>query len=430
MSSEVLEPDLRDAARALVDQGRLRAEVEPELYRAAVKGQAALAGLFRSELGWTLEVLEVARLVRLHKRRSDVPGDRGPSVARGGSRKVLLSQEALVLVCLVCEQLWRRPRMSVRELMQALAQVCAQEAAAGGLPRVQWVAGEGTSKQDARRHRQNLVDALQVLEDEGSVQADSDLERIVVDEDADLVVTASRDRLAARFSSLSPALLSLDALPAEEHASALSTASLLDPVVPEPDGVASLEERRLRALRRLVDDPGLDPFDEEAPGMAYLHTLAGRERGLVLLASLGLAVTVRRDWWEVTDPSGLGSEMDFPNGRRMERQAALALLAHLAGRDQAGSVVRVGDVVELLEGVRAVAPRWAAGHAQLAVLARAAIGELVAARLLVPVAGEVERWRATPGVHLWRVRVAYAARGEGQAPRGDAGGVERAEGDA
>ncbi|GAA4027141.1 DUF2398 family protein [Streptomyces plumbiresistens] len=431
MSGEVLEADLREAARVLVDRGRLRAEAEPELYRAAVKGQAALAGLFRSELGWTFEVLEVAQLVRLHKRRVDVPGDRGPSVARGGGRPVLLSQEALVLVCLVCEQLWRRPRLSVRELMQALAQVCAEEAASGGLPRVQWVAGEGTSKQEARWHRQNLVDALQVLEAEGSVEADSDLERVVVDEDADLVVTASRDRLAARFSSLSPALLGLDVLPPQEHAAALSTASLLDPVAPEPDQTASLEERRLQALRRLVDDPGVDPFDEQTSGTAYLHTLAGRERGLALLAGLGLGVTVRRDWWEVTDPSGLGTAMDFPNGRRMERQAALALLAHLSERDRAGSVVQVGDVVELLEGVRAVMPNWAAGHkAQLPALARAAISELTAARLLVPVVGEAEQWQATPGVHLWRVRVAHAARGTAGPEPGEASGVEPTEGDA
>ncbi|MGW6309109.1 DUF2398 family protein [Streptomyces niveus] len=431
MSGEVLEADLRDAARVLVDRGRLRAEAEPELYRAAVKGQAALAGLFRSELGWTFEVLEVAQLVRLHKRRVDVPGDRGPSVTRGGGRPVLLSQEALVLVCLVCEQLWRRPRLSVRELMQALAQVCAEEAAAGGLPRVQWVAGEGTSKQEARWHRQNLVDALQVLEAEGSVEADSDLERVVVDEDADLVVTASRDRLAARFSSLSPALLGLDVLPPQEHAAALSTASLLDPVGPEPDQVASLEERRLQALRRLVDDPGVDPFDEQTSGTVYLHTLAGRERGLALLAGLGLGVTVRRDWWEVTDPSGLGTAMDFPNGRRMERQAALALLAHLSERDRAGSVVQVGDVVELLEGVRAVMPNWAAGHkAQLPALARAAIGELTAAGLLVPVVGEAGQWQATPGVHLWRVRVAHAARGAAGPEPGEASGIGPVEGDA
>jgi uncharacterized protein (TIGR02678 family) len=431
MSGEVLEADLRDAARVLVDRGRLRAEAEPELYRAAVKGQASLAGLFRSELGWTFEVLEVAQLVRLHKRRVDVPGDRGPSVTRGGGRPVLLSPEALVLVCLVCEQLWRRPRLSVRELMQALAQVCAEEATSGGLPRVQWVAGEGTSKQEARWHRQNLVDALQVLEAEGSVEADSDLERVVMDEDADLVVTASRDRLAARFSSLSPALLGLDALPPQEHAAALSTASLLDPMTPEPDQTASLEERRLQALRRLVDDPGVDPFDEQTPGTAYLHTLAGRERGLALLASLGLGVTVRRDWWEVTNPSGLGTAMDFPNGRRMERQAALALLAHLSERGRTGSVVQVGDVVELLEEVRAVMPNWAAGHkAQLPALARAAISELAAARLLVPVVGETEQWQATPGVHLWRVRVAHAARGAAGPEPGEASGAEPAEGDA
>ncbi|MFI0941350.1 DUF2398 family protein [Streptomyces sp. NPDC021020] len=434
MSGEVLEADLREAARVLVDRGRLRPESEPELYRTAVKGQAALAALFRSELGWTCEVLEVAQLVRVHKRRADVPGDRGPSLARERGRRVLLSQEALLLVCLVCEQLWRRPRMSVRELMQALAQVCAEEAATGTLPQVSWVAGEGVSKQQARYHRQNLVDALQVLAAEGSLETDADVERVVFDEDADMVVTASRDRLAARFSSLSPALLGLDRLPATEHATALSAASLLEPVPVEPEQGAPVEERRLQALRRLVDDPAVDPFDEVTPGTAYLHTLAGRERGLALLANLGLGVTVRRDWWEVTDPTGLGSALDFPTGRRMERQAALALLAYLAEQHAARDPLRVEDVVNLLETVRETVPNWAAGHRmQLPALARAAIEELVAVRLLTPVAGEgEEQWRPTPGVHLWRVRVTHAARTAKEPQHGAANGdgIEPDEGDA
>jgi hypothetical protein len=107
------------------------------------------------------------------------------------------------------------------------------------------------------------------------------------------------------------------------------------------------------------------------------------------------------------------------------------LLAHLAERDRAGFVVQVGDVVELLEEVRAVMPNWAAGYkAQLPALARAAIGELAAARLLVPMAGEAEQWRATPGVHLWRVRVAHAARGTAGPEPGGTSGIEPSEGDA
>ncbi|MFD8922303.1 hypothetical protein ACFV0Y_31435 [Streptomyces sp. NPDC059569] len=75
-------------------------------------------------------------------------------------------------------------------------------------------------------------------------------------------------------------------------------------------------------------------------------------------------------------------------------------------------------------------PNWAAGHkAQLPALARAAIGELATARLLVPVVGETEQWQATPGVHLWRVRMAHAARDAAGPEPGRAFGAETGEGD-
>lgn len=410
MSGPLLDPDLRDAARTLIASGRLRAESDPECYRAAVKGRQDLIAFFRDELGWTVEVVEVAELVRLHKRRIDVPADRGPRLERARDGMVA-PKEVLVCVALVCEQLWRRSRMSLRELLQAIAQVCAAEVAEGTLPQFHVVASDGVSKQAARGNRQHLVDALKLLVAEGTVTVDADLNYAIDDEDSDLVVAASRDRIAAKFSSLSPVLLGLAGLPADRHAAALSSGRLPDEAPPiDPDAPPSLEDRRLRLIRQLVDDPATDPTNDQTEGSPYLHTLSGRERALNVIGSLGYVSTVRRDWWQVTDPTGLGTALTFPNGRRVERQAALALLAALAHRPDPAAPLGVTDVVDVLEQARDELPRWAAAYSgRLPALARAAAAELAAAGLLHPAQDDADLWHPTPGIHLWRVRVRYGS---------------------
>ncbi|SDP61857.1 TIGR02678 family protein [Streptomyces sp. cf386] len=403
----LLDADLRASARLLARVGRLTIEDEPEHYRVALQGHPALAEFFRTELGWTLEVHEVAGLIRLHKRRQDVPADRGPRLVR--EKQPLAGTLVMILICLACEQLWRRPRMSVRELMQAIAQVCAADTTDGRLPYFPVVVGDDVSKQQARHNRQSLGEALKILVAEGTVTVDADLDRVLAEEDGDLVVTASRDRLATKFSSLSPTLLQLDGLAPHQHAAALSAESLLDHTAHTAGDAPTLEQRRLNAIRRLVDDPATDPRDDDTDTTPYLHTLTGRERALNAVAALGLTATVRRDWWQVTDPSGQSSGIDFPNGRRMERQAALALLATLPGRDDPTAPLTLTDITELFTQVRARQPRWAASYERLPALAHAAAAELTSAGLLASGPDHPDTWLPTPGVHLWRVRVRQPA---------------------
>jgi Protein of unknown function (DUF2398) len=406
-NSPMLPPDLREPARLLIATGRIRAETDPERYKAAVSGRKELSSFFHTELSWPLDTSEVARLVKLRKRRSDPPADRGPRLIRDGRRGPLAPAVVLVLEMLICEQLWRRPRMILRELLQAIAQVCAAEAASGRLPTFRVVAGEGLGKKEAQQNRQHLVDALKLLVAEGSVTVDADLDRAVTDEDSDLVVSAARERLAVKFASLSPTLLGLGDLPAEQHTTALCAEYLTEQSASADEPAAmSLQDRRLTAIRRLVDDPATDPVDDQSEQVPYLHTISGRERALTVAASLGLSATVRRDWWEITDPSGLASGIDFPNGRRTERQAALALLATLPRRPQPAAPLPLAEITDLIEAARADLPRWAAAYeGRLHALARATAAELVTVRLLAPDPNAADQWLPTPGVHLWRASV-------------------------
>lgn len=403
----LLDGDLSEAARALTAQCVLRAARNPALFRTALAGRRELAEFFDRELGWTVEIQEVAGLIRLHKRRDDVPGDRGPRLVRKNDRGEPARAEVLVMVALVCEQLWRRPRLSLRELLQSVAQVCAAESESGRLPAFRMVAADGVSKREAQAARQTIVDALKLLEADGEITVDAELEQAVTDEEADLYIIADRDSLATKFAALSPTLLDLSARPADQHVLALTARSLAD-ADPEAraERRAGVEGRRLTAMRRIVDDPATDPMDDP-DAVGYLQSLTGRERALNVAASLGLGVTVRRDWWEVTDPAAAAGGTEFPYGRRTERQAALALLAELAGPDRPPGDLALAEITALFTAVRDQLPRWAAAYAgRLQALGRAAAAELIAMGLLEPT-GQADRWRPTPGIHLWQVSVRH-----------------------
>ncbi|GAB3939265.1 hypothetical protein GCM10027614_21110 [Micromonospora vulcania] len=209
MTQRLLDPDLADAARHLILTCRISSADDPVRYRAVLRGRREITDFFRTELGWTLHIHDVGGMVRLHKRRDDVPGDRGPRLQRRSGRGELAPAQVLVLAALVCEQLWRRPRISLRELLQSVAQVCAAEAATGRLPAFRIVAADGVSKREAQAARANIVDAIKLLQVDGEIGVDADLDRAVTDENAEVFITADRDSLANKFASLSPTLLSL-----------------------------------------------------------------------------------------------------------------------------------------------------------------------------------------------------------------------------
>ncbi|MFD1364407.1 DUF2398 family protein [Actinoplanes sichuanensis] len=418
MSDAVFDPEAAEAARHLTIVRRISSSDDPVRYRAVLAARHQLAGVFRDELGWSLVIQDMAGLVRLHKRRDDPPSNRGPYLPRTNGPGAPAGKLVLVLVTLICEQLWRRPRISLRELVQAVAQVCAAESTTGRLPAFRIVATDGVTKREAQNARQDLSDALKLLIADGEITVDADIDRALADEQADCVVTANRDSLATKIASLSPSLLNLSDRPPHEHSTALTATSLPDADTHAAlERAASVEGRRLTALRRIADDPGTDPGDDPAP-LGYLATLSGRERALTLAANLGLAVTVRRDWWEITDPAGGRAGLVFPQGRRTTRQAALALLAELTQRPQPDAAIPLAEIEQMLQNIRTDLPGWASSYAaNLALLARDAAAELIDAGLLTP-ASEPDQWLPTPGIHLWRVQVRHdePARPAGPSP--------------
>jgi hypothetical protein len=396
-------------------------------------------------------------------------------------RAVPADGQTLVLAALVCEQLWRRPRIALRELMHAISQVCAAEAASGRLPAFRVVAVDGVSKAEAASNRQHLLDALQLLLGRGLIVTDVSIDRVRGDDEADLVIGGDRNRLGIEFASLSPTLLRLSQRPVGTHARVLSARTLdetepwppmpsLVPATPGdgrrpqtenradaaegpppahsdqgdgvegPDGrppadrrgghgwrpgasatspwlgdadtAADRARRAVSAVRSVLDDPGLEPGASTPEGvMPYLETITGRERALTAAHSLGLAVAARRDWWQINDPTGRASTESFPVGRRCDRQAALTVLHALVAGTLAGPVT-TAEIVVLLTGVVERVPRWAHSYQRsLPALAKAAAGQLVTAGLLRAAPEAADTWHPTPGVHLWRVTLAYAESG-------------------
>jgi hypothetical protein len=260
-----LDPDLRPAGQRLLVTCRIAAETDPDLYRSAVRGHAGLANFFRAACDWDLIVGEIAGMVRLHKRRTDVPTRRGPKV-KSRDRERLASKEVLVLAALVCEQLWRRPRVALRELLQAIAQVCAAEEAAGTLPPFRVVAVDGVTKKQAAECRENLLDALQLLLSRHLIDMDTDLERARLDESVDLVIMANRDRLAMEIASVSPTLLRLDKRPAHLHVRLLSSPTLLDATAISDENGPGKSSADEKAVAESVADISQERDDADGAG--------------------------------------------------------------------------------------------------------------------------------------------------------------------
>jgi uncharacterized protein (TIGR02678 family) len=413
----VADTEVGQVIAALLRRPLLTAEHNPDVFRLAVLHRDELVAWFSSTTGWRVEIQAADGLCRLYKRRADPPADRAPQLLRQHrAARRPAPPLVLVLLCLVCEQLWRHPETSFNDLQRALVQSCAAEADSGRLPRFQPVAPTGREHARASADRVALVDAIRVLADWRVIVVDRPLEVIEQDDRADLVVTARRERLAALLAGPSPTLLDVDLDQPATHVPLLCADQA---ELPEHASASQRDlRRRHTALRAVLDDPGVTPdTDGEAGG--YLASVTGRRQALDTAAAAGLVCTVRRDWWVVADPAGTTTDLDFPHSRAHEQHAALLLLAELRHRDDPAAPVTLEVATALLRAHLDRRPWWAAryrGPSGARRLAARAACQLVEVGVLQPASAEESAgtemgavaWVPTPAIHLWQVRVADA----------------------
>lgn len=395
-----LDADLAGPARHLLATGLLARTDRPEEYRVGVRNLAELEFWFAGRFGWKIVHLRRAEALRLFKRSDTAPADRGPVVpeaarAVASARVAAASRipgkpagaEVLAILWVVCAQLWRRPKVTLRTLQADVSRACAADPSR--LPAFAVVAdSDGVTLGQAQRSRRTLVDAIVLLAHLGVLDVATEIDSARTDDTVDVVITASEEMLGNLLACPPPSLLDLDEAPADAHVGLLGAAEL--------GGVDRRDEpgrRREAAMRAVVDDP-----TATAEAHPYLGTSAGRPEALTVLADVGLVVTARSDAWQITDPTGEVTDRRFPRGRSMIRQAALLLLA----RVQDGGALARTDALDVLAAVRADLPTWAASHPRLQGLLDHAAAELAEMGLVVD---DGETLNPTPAARLWDVRV-------------------------
>lgn len=389
-------------AAAMLAQPIRDAREDPGLFQWAAYHHRELAAWFAYYTGWPLVLDPAEGMCRLYKQRVDPPGDRPPMVSRSEG-KAMATPLALTLLCLVCEQLWRRPQATFNDLQRAVIQSAGTEAATGRLPRFRPVALPHEPQTTASKHRRAFIDALRVLESWRVIRSDGPMDQLEQGGNGDMMLTARRERLAMLPAVLAASTLAVDLDDPGTHVAAL-TGHQQREMRPDSAGGA----RRRQVLRAVLDDPGIAP-DSGVAG-EYLATCSGRDQALRAAASVGLACTVRSDWWMVGDPQGGAGRGTFPLGRAVEHQGALLLIRWLQGRERPlewfGPSAAEVALQECLDRHR----WWARGYqgpGGARKLAVKAVGFLVEAGVVV--GDRTAGWLPTAGVHLWRVDVAVAA---------------------
>ncbi len=400
------DPEMGEVIAAVLASPLLTVEGEPDVFRLAVHHGDDISRWFKAATGWRFEVYPTDGFCRLYKRRRIPPADRAPRLIRKQrSARRSASPLVLTLLCLVCEQLWRHPETSFQDLQRAIAQTCATEAGAGRLPAFQPVAPDGQGQGRARAHRVALVDAIRLLASWCVVSVDRPLEIAEQDEQADLAISARRERLLALLACPSPTLLDINLDQPDAHVSLLCSDQA---ELPEHASAGQHDLRRRHvALQAVFDDPGVRPETATEAG-GYLGSTPGRRLALDSAAAAGLTCMVRRDWWVIGDPVGVTTDLDFPHGRSQEQQAALVLLSELARREDPTAAFSTDEATVIMRGHLDLRTWWAsryrtANGAQR--LAEQAIQVLNQAGILDTDDRGSETWQPTPAIHIWQIHI-------------------------
>ncbi|MFF9483164.1 DUF2398 family protein [Streptomyces sp. NPDC014733] len=412
-----LSPEASPVVAALLARQILAEEDDPEQFRLACHHRHELTHWFSEHSGWRFHVERQAGICRLYKRRFDPPAGRVPLVHRSRpSARTPVPPLVQILTALICEQMWRAAQTTFNHLQRAVIQACGTEAPTARLPRFQPGAPAGQRQATAAAHRMAFIDALRLLESWHLLAFDQPLNVLEQGTDADLAITARRERLALLIACPPPSLLPIDLDDPNSHVTALCPDQ-----APPPEGappVDTARHHRRTALRAVLDDPGLPPDPATGPG-AYLSSWSGREQALNVAAAAGLTCTVRQDWWMTTDPAGHTTDLAFPQRRTVEQQAALLLLHALTRRDDPLAWFGLHWASDALAAHLRQRPWWARnyqGAGKARTLATAAVHHLLSIGACTADPPPGTGWQPTPAAHLWQLSITNAPRSHSATP--------------
>lgn len=314
------------AIRALLASPLLLRSRNEDLFRLVAMSRTFLESWFEENTGWQLQVDVRAGIARLHKRTQSPDGRRG--LRRMRSSKRPFDAYRYQLLALTCAELLRRPHITLGNLGDAIARICATDKTLRPL--------------DMSRHvdRVAFVDVLLWLIEVGAVD-------VTAGEVDSLGSSKSSDAVLVADSTLIPLLLSSDTAPSRIHAD--TPAQWIGQLTNEPrygttatDFENTDRDQRARwsrhqAIRRLLDDPAMDIADLPQGVHDYLLTPGGRDKAISAVEAAGLIAERHADVWLAVDPTGESTNVRFTSPGRSStvEQTAAIVLANLtyAGPD-------------------------------------------------------------------------------------------------
>ncbi|MHA4951535.1 DUF2398 family protein [Micromonospora saelicesensis] len=399
---------------ALLRKPFLTEETEPELFRAARAREDDLRQWFHATLGWRVRISNLGRYVRLFKRRHQPPQDRS-CLPREGAGKV--SVLVLTLLCLIAEQLWRRPEITFGDLQREVIRTCAAESGAGRLPAFQVVTQAGEPRAKAEQHRRAFVDACELLREWGFITSDGPLTAAGTDAGNDIVITCNPERLNDLLAAPAISQLQIDLSQPHTH-----VAKLCEDQAALPDHASENQrdlQRRHRALRAVIDD-AVVPLGGDGIEATYLASPGGRRQAVQAAMVAGLTCVVRRDLWLTADSGRRSTDLDFPQPHSIPGQAALLIVQWL-NTGGAPQPLTEDACQAVIAEAKADQPEWAKSfrsNAALQTLTQEALASLVAAGILIRTSDRPPAWTTTGAHGHWRVRVATPDR-RGELPLTD-----------
>jgi uncharacterized protein (TIGR02678 family) len=315
--------DVRDAARRLLRTPVVLASVAPELHRNVRRNEDDRASMFRTYLGYRLQV--DARIARLYKAGLD------PAVSRPLTRAPNLpftprDYTYLALICGVL--LTTRSQLLLSALVEDVRQAAVEAGVDAGV--------------DSLVERRALVHALRYLIELGAVTEDAgSVGGFADDSAAEALLWIERDAIRA---VLSTPLREVDA-----PADLIRTAARVD-----------TDSLRHAVRRKIVENPVVMLDELTDTEVAWLRQDQRRE-AQILERNLGLILEIRAEGVAAIDPADELTDIHFP-GDGTRAQAALLTVGKLVTEFKPSATSRAPAVAVPLGAVESIVNDLVAVH--------------------------------------------------------------------